>query len=58
LCALYQKNNRGDIKSFFKEPFNFYTSSVSLLSAFHKNLSLIKSHCAYSMINSDIFPQK
>ena len=33
LCALYQKNNRGDIKSFFKEPFNFYTGEIDDLSA-------------------------
>jgi ankyrin repeat protein/Cdc6-like AAA superfamily ATPase len=33
LCALYQKNNCGDIKSFFKEPFNFYTEEINQLSA-------------------------
>jgi hypothetical protein len=33
LCALYQKNNRGDIKSFFKEPFNFYMGEINDLSA-------------------------
>ena len=33
LCALYQKNNCGDIKSFFKEPFNFYTGEIDDLSA-------------------------
>jgi hypothetical protein len=32
-CALYQKNNRGDIKSFFKEPFNFYKGEIDDLSA-------------------------
>ena len=33
LCALYQKNNCGDIKSFFKEPFNFYKGEIDDLSA-------------------------
>ena len=33
LCALYQKNNCGDIKSFFKESFKFYTGEIDDLSA-------------------------
>ena len=33
LCALFQKNNFGDIKSFFKETFNFYTGEIDDLSA-------------------------
>jgi hypothetical protein len=35
LCALFQKNNRGDIKSFFKEPYNFYKGEINDLSASH-----------------------
>ena len=33
LCALYQKDNRVDIKSFFEKPFNFYTAEIDYLSA-------------------------
>jgi hypothetical protein len=33
LCALFQKNNRGGIKSFFKEPYNFYKGEIDDLSA-------------------------
>jgi hypothetical protein len=33
LCALYHKNNCGDIKSFFKEPFNFYKGEIDDLSS-------------------------
>jgi hypothetical protein len=40
LCALYQKNNRGDIKSFFKEPFNFYKGEIDDLSASRKSYNL------------------
>ena len=33
LCALYQKNNRVDIKSFFEKPFDLYTSEIDYLLA-------------------------
>ena len=33
LCALYQKDNHVDIKSFFEKPFNFYTAEIDYLSA-------------------------